>query len=102
MAAEEVLRRQAAAACAEVNIKSRSVSQMAVQLVLLVDCCHGLVGRYARDVLSSASLQGTGERWRDVLPLPVESRLMALVEDIVRDGEFKVKNKSGMSGGAVK
>ena len=94
-------RRQFMMWCSKANTKSRSVSQMAVQMVLLVNRCPGIVGKYAGEVLKAASFQGTGERWRDVLPLPVDPQILSLVEEIVREGEFRVK-KAGMSGGAVK
>ena len=75
---------------------------MAVQLVLLVHACPGLVGSYAQSLLdSAASSQGTEERWRDALPLPVSSGLASLVGGILKHKEFKLK-KAGMSGGAIK
>ena len=88
--------------CGKLETAGKSVSQMAVQLVLLVHACPGLVGSYAQSLLdSAASSQGTEERWRDALPLPVNSGLASLVGGILKHKEFKLK-KAGMSGGAIK
>ena len=88
--------------CSSLPVNGRSAAQMGVVMVQLVHKCPGLVGRYARSVLeTSASSQGTDERLRDVLPLPVDGDAGSLVGRILADGDYKVK-KSGVSGGAIK
>ena len=88
--------------CSKLVVAGKSASQVAVLLVEVVHHCPGLVGDYAKNLIeSSASNQGTGERWRDVLPLPIEPETASLVKDVLRDGELKLK-KSKMSGGAIR
>eukprot|EP00438_Fugacium_kawagutii_P030064 Skav225587 [mRNA] locus=scaffold901:108728:113061:+ [translate_table: standard] len=81
---------------------SKSMSQMAVLLVQLVHHCPGVIGKHSEDLLNSASKQGTGVPWRDVLPLPVPEDVEETVKEVLTNREVKVKKQPGMSGGAVK
>eukprot|EP00438_Fugacium_kawagutii_P027734 Skav224787 [mRNA] locus=scaffold764:4437:22368:+ [translate_table: standard] len=88
--------------CWKMDAGSKSMSQMAVLLVQLVHHCPGVVGKHSEDLLNSASKQGTGVPWRDVLPLPVPEDVEETVKEVLTNREVKVKKRPGMSGGAVK
>ena len=77
------------------------MSQMSVVLVQVLHRSCGIVGPYAEKAARAASSQqGTGEVWKDVLPLPVPLKVAELVMDIWRNDGFEVK-KSGKTGATV-
>ena len=87
--------------CAGLDLKGRSMSQMSVVLVQVLHRSCGIVGPYAEKAArASSSQQGTGEVWKDVLPLPVPLKVAELVMDIWRNDGFEVK-KSGKTGATV-
>eukprot|EP00438_Fugacium_kawagutii_P010981 Skav206612 [mRNA] locus=scaffold1562:77884:84170:+ [translate_table: standard] len=88
--------------CWQLDTSSKSMSQMAVLLVQVVHNCPGVVGAHSKDLIEAASKQGTGIPWKDVLPLPVPDEVMETIDEVLGSVEFKVKKRSGMTGGAVR
>ena len=87
--------------CSGLDLGGKSMSQMAVLLVQVVHRSCGNVGAYAeRAARSGSSQQGTGETWRDLLPLPVPKRVADLVIEIWKNEGYVVK-KSGKTGAQV-
>ncbi len=77
------------------------MAQMAVVLVQVVHRSCGKIGAYAeRAVRAGSSQQGTGEGWRDILPLPVPKQLGDLVFAIWKNDGYVVK-KAGKTGAQV-
>eukprot|EP00438_Fugacium_kawagutii_P027760 Skav215993 [mRNA] locus=scaffold4693:119449:124700:+ [translate_table: standard] len=88
--------------CWQMDTAGKSLSQMAVMLVQVVHHCPGVLGEHSSALLDSASKQGTGVPWRDVLPLPVPEAVQETVREVLESRECKVKKRAGMSGGAVR
>lgn len=87
--------------CAGLDLHWRSMSQMSVLLVQVLHRCPEVVGFYAEKAARAASSQqGTGDVWKDVLPLPVPTNVAEFVMDIWRNDGFEVK-KSGRTGATV-
>ena len=87
--------------CEGLDLKGKSMSQMSVVLVQVLHRSCGIVGPYAEKAARAASSQqGTGEAWKDVLPLPVPSKVAELVMDIWRNDGYEVK-KAGKTGATV-
>ena len=87
--------------CAGLDLQGRSMSQMSVLLVQVLHRSPGIVGFYAEKAARAASSQqGTGEVWKDVLPLPVPTKVAEFVMDIWRNDGFEVK-KAGRTGATV-
>ena len=87
--------------CGDLDLKGKSMSQMSVVLVQVLHRSCGIVGPYAeKAVRAASSQQGTGEAWKDVLPLPVPGKVAELVMDIWRNDGYEVK-KAGKTGATV-
>ena len=87
--------------CSGLDLQGRSMSQMSVLLVQVLHRSPGIVGFYAEKAARAASSQqGTGEVWKDVLPLPVPTKVAEFVMDIWRNDGFEVK-KAGRTGATV-
>eukprot|EP00438_Fugacium_kawagutii_P010394 Skav220394 [mRNA] locus=scaffold639:248658:258388:- [translate_table: standard] len=71
-------------------------------MVRMVHNCPGVLGDHSKRLLECAiSQQGTTQRWRDLLPLPVPDDVVDTVKAMTESRETKLK-KSGASGGAVR
>ena len=87
--------------CSGLDLQGRSMSQMSVLLVQVLHRSPGIVGFYAEKAARAASSQqGTGEVWKDVLPLPVPTKVAEFVMEIWRNDGFEVK-KAGRTGATV-
>ena len=87
--------------CNNQEFSNKSLSQLAVLWVLVVFRAPGGFGKFAEVTLENAvSSQGTGEPWRDVLPLPVPDGVAKTVSHVLQDGGFSFK-KTGMTGNQV-
>ena len=87
--------------CNKQEFSNKSLSQLAVLWVLVVFRAPGGFGKFAEVTLENAvSSQGTGEPWRDVLPLPVPDGVAKTVSHVLQDGGFSFK-KTGMTGNQV-
>ena len=87
--------------CAGLDLGGKSMAQMAVILVQVVHRSGGNFGVYAEKAAKmGSSQQGTGEVWRDLLPLPVPRDVADLVIGIWKDDGYTVK-KSGKTGAQV-
>ena len=86
----------------KLDLKNKTLSQLAITLVKLIGHCPGMLGPLAqRTLTAAASKQGTEAPWRDVLPLPVPDEIVDTVKSVLAVEEFKIKKK-GLSGGAIK
>ena len=87
--------------CSGLDLQGRSMSQMSVLLVQVLHRSPGIVGFYAEKAARAASSQqGTGEVWKDVLPLSVPTKVAEFVMEIWRNDGFEVK-KAGRTGATV-
>ena len=87
--------------CRHLDFKNKSLSQLAVLWMLVLFKAPGGLGEFAARTLSNAaSSQGTGEPWRDVLPLPVPSNVFDTVSKVIEQGGFALK-KTGLTGNQV-
>ena len=85
----------------ELDVYGKSLSQMAVYLVKALHMCPGFLGEYAHNLtFGAASSLGTGESWKDLLPLPVEEDTRRVIEEVL-GSDAKVK-KDKKSGGAIR
>ena len=86
----------------KLDLKNKTLSQLAITLVKLIGHCPGMLGPLAqRTLTAAASKQGTETPWRDVLPLPVPDEIVDTVKSVLAVDEFRIKKK-GLSGGAIK
>eukprot|EP00438_Fugacium_kawagutii_P005526 Skav227070 [mRNA] locus=scaffold72:1057412:1062770:- [translate_table: standard] len=86
----------------KMETSNKSMSQFASLLVRMVHNCPGVIGDHSKRLLERAiSQQGTTQRWRDLLPLPVPDDVVETVKAMTESRETKLK-KSGASGGAVR
>ena len=86
----------------KLDLKNKTLSQLAITLVKLIGHCPGMLGPLAqRTLTAAASKQGTETPWRDVLPLPIPDEIVDTVKSVLAVDEFKIKKK-GLSGGAIK
>ena len=87
--------------CRDMDFDNKSLSQLAVLWMLVLFKAPGGLGEFAARTLSNAaSSQGTGESWRDVLPLPVPAGVYDTVTKVVENKGFSFK-KTGLTGNQV-
>ena len=87
--------------CKGLDFDNKSLSQLAVLWMLVIFKAPGGLGTFAsRTLNNAASSQGTGEPWRDVLPLPVPSGVFDTVSKVVENEGFFFK-KTGLTGNQV-
>ena len=87
--------------CRQQDFANKSLSQLAVLWMLVIFRTPGGFGAFAEKTLkNAASSQGTGESWRDVLPLPVPKQVQETVSKILVEQGFTFK-KTGMTGNQV-
>lgn len=87
--------------CKGLDFDNKSLSQLAVLWMLVIFKAPGGLGTFAtRTLNNAASSQGTGEPWRDVLPLPVPSGVFDTVSKVVENDGFFFK-KTGLTGNQV-
>lgn len=87
--------------CRDMDFDNKSLSQLAVLWMLVLFKAPQNLGEFAARTLSNAaSSQGTGESWRDVLPLPVPAGVYDTVTKVVENNGFSFK-KTGLTGNQV-
>ena len=87
--------------CRSLDFDNKSLSQLAVLWMLVIFKSPGGLGPFAtRTLENAASSQGTGEPWRDVLPLPVPPGVVDTVNKVVENDGFFFK-KTGLTGNQV-
>ncbi len=83
------------------DFSNKSLSQLAVLWMLVIFRTPGGLGGFAERTLKNAvSSQGTGEAWRDVLPLPVPEHVAKTVKQVLTEDGFSFR-KAGLTGNQV-
>ncbi len=87
--------------CREQDFGNKSLAQLAVLWMLVIFRAQGGFGAFAERTLKNVvSGQGTGEPWRDVLPLPVPKHVYDTVSQVLGVPGLSFK-KTGLTGNQV-